>query len=128
MSDDFSCESSVAPKLIFSCSGSSDVGELADKAARKMTVQGIGKMFCLAGVGGRVSGIMKSTEAAPAILVIDGFPLNCSKKCLEEAEFKEFFHLQVEDLGMTKGETAVIDDNIDKILTKGKEIFKGNSK
>ena len=35
--------------LIFPCSGGSDVGELSDRAARKMAKCGQAKMFCLAG-------------------------------------------------------------------------------
>ena len=54
------CSCSSAPKLIFSCSGAADVGELADQAARRLTREGSGKMFCLAGIGGQVEGIIKS--------------------------------------------------------------------
>ena len=43
-----------ASKLIFACSGAADVGKIADLSARKLTEDGVGKMFCLAGVGGRV--------------------------------------------------------------------------
>jgi len=67
-------------KLIFSCSGAADVGELADQAARKLNREGAGKMFCLAGIGGQVSGIVKTTEAATSILAIDGCALECAKK------------------------------------------------
>ena len=66
------CACSAAPKLIFSCSGAADVGEVADRAARELTRKGEGKMFCLAGIGGRVSGIMATTQAAARILAIDG--------------------------------------------------------
>ena len=69
---------SAAPKLIFSCSGAADLGAIADQAARKLSREGVGKMFCLAGVGGRVSGIMKTTEAAGERLVIDGCALDCA--------------------------------------------------
>ncbi|NCB27958.1 MAG: zinc-binding protein [Bacteroidia bacterium] len=113
------CECSSAPKLIFSCSGAADVGAVADQAARKLTRDGVGVMFCLAGVGGRVSGIMKTTEAAQAILAIDGCPLNCTKKCLEEAGFVDFKHLQLADIGMNKGETAVNEENIAKAAEQG---------
>ncbi len=62
-------------------------------------------MFCLAGIGGRVSGIMKTTEAAVSILAIDGCPLDCAKKSLEEAGFKKVNHLRLSDLGFEKGQT-----------------------
>lgn len=106
-------------KLIFACSGAADVGAVADQAARKMTRDGNGKMFCLAGVGGRVGGIMKTTEAADAILAIDGCPLNCVKSRLEQAGFTKFSHLQLADLGMEKGKTAVSEDNIAKAAAQG---------
>ncbi|MCP4745239.1 MAG: zinc-binding protein [Desulfobacteraceae bacterium] len=118
MSTNCKCECSAAPRLIFACSGAADVGAVADQVARKMTRDGIGKMFCLAGIGARVSGILKTTEAAQAILAIDGCPLDCAKKSLEEAGFTNFKHLQLTQVGMTKGETDVNDDNIEKAAAR----------
>lgn len=113
------CACSGGSKLIFSCSGAADVGEVADHAARKLRDDGVGMMFCLAGVGGRVSGIMKTTEAADAILAIDGCPLNCVKNCLEQAGFAEFEHLQLADLGLAKGSTSVDDSSVGKVAEAG---------
>jgi uncharacterized metal-binding protein len=118
------CSCSAAPTLIFACSGSSDVGELADRAARKMTKENIGKMFCLAGIGGKVSGMIKSTEAASSVLVIDGCPLSCGKKTLEQAGLNNFSHLQLSEIGMVKGKTQVSDENIEKIITKASSLIK----
>jgi uncharacterized metal-binding protein len=115
-----SCACSAGPKLIFSCSGAADVGALADQTARKLTKEGAGKMFCLAGIGGRVSGIMKSTEAASSILAIDGCALDCTKKSLEEAGFKQFNHLRLADLGFEKGKTEVDAGAIAKVIQKAK--------
>ncbi len=115
-----SCACGVAPKLIFSCSGAADVGHLSDLASRKLSADGVGKMFCLAGVGGRVSGIMATTEAASAILAIDGCPLNCTRKTLEEAGFKGFAHLCLADMGMEKGKTPATPENVDKVATRGR--------
>ncbi len=114
------CACNTAPKLIFSCSGAADVGALADQAARKLTKEGAGKMFCLAGIGGRVSGIMKSTEAAASILAIDGCALDCTKKSLEEAGFKQFNHIRLADLGFEKGKTEVDAESIAKVTLKAK--------
>ncbi len=112
MSNESQCACGVAPKLIFACSGAADVGAVADQAARKLTRDGVGKMYCLAGIGGRVSGTVKSTESASAILAIDGCPVNCAKHCLEEAGFADFVHLQLADLGMGKGQTLISDENV----------------
>ena len=126
MSADKNCECSTAPKLIFACSGAADVGEIADHAARKMSENGTGKMFCLAGVGGRVPGIMKFTEAAAAILAIDGCPLNCVRNCLEQAGFTNFQHLQLADVGMEKGKTPVTEETIAHAAAKGVELMPGD--
>lgn len=119
MAEEKSCSCGAAPKLIFSCSGGADVGALADQAARKMTQDGVGRMFCLAGIGGRVSGIVKTTEAAQAILAIDGCPLNCTKKCLEEAGFSVFEHLTLTELGFQKGESPANEANIARVVQVG---------
>jgi uncharacterized metal-binding protein len=110
------------PKLIFACSGAADVGEVADRAARELTENGLGKMFCLAGVGGRVAGIMKKTGDASDILAIDGCELDCARNTLEQAGFTRFKHLRVTDLGMEKGKTSATEENIVKVVVKGKEL------
>ena len=107
---------SGAPRLIFACSGAADVGAIADQAARKLTQEGVGKMFCLAGVGGRVSGIMKTTEATEERLVIDGCALDCARSCLEEAGFREYVHVRVTDLDMEKGKSPATDDRIIRVM------------
>ena len=106
----------AAPKLIFSCSGAADVGEISDRAARRLSAEGAGKMFCLAGVGGRVSGIMASTRSAQSILAIDGCPLDCARKTLEEAGFEHFAHVQLNDLGMEKGKSPATEDRITQVV------------
>jgi uncharacterized metal-binding protein len=123
MAEQNSCICSGGPKLIFACSGAADVGAIADQAARKLTREGIGKMFCLAGIGGRIDGIMKTTESASAILAIDGCPLNCVKACLEKAGFSTYQHLQLADMGLEKGKSPVTEDTINKVAAKGKEML-----
>jgi uncharacterized metal-binding protein len=82
--------------------------------------EGVGKMFCLAGIGGRVSGILETTKAAAAILAIDGCPLDCARKTLEEADFTQFEHLRLSDLGMEKGKSPATEDLVDKVVSRGR--------
>jgi len=111
------------PTLIFACSGAADVGEISDCAARNMSRDGAGKMFCLAGIGGRIEGIMKMTGTASEILAIDGCELDCVKNCMQKAGFKQFEHFRVTDLGLEKGKAAINNENIAKVAAKGKEIL-----
>lgn len=123
MAEKCGCACSAAPKLIFPCSGAADVGAVADQAARKLTRDGAGKMFCLAGVGGRVPGIMATTEAAARILAIDGCPLNCVRNTLDQAGLTKYEHLQMADLGFEKGKTPVTEQAIAKVAAKGAELL-----
>ena len=41
------------PALVFVCSGAADVGELTDRAARKLHADGLAAMSCQASVGAR---------------------------------------------------------------------------
>jgi len=59
-------------------------------------------MFCLAGIGGHVSGIVESTRAARRILAIDGCPVQCAKKTLEHAGFQVSDPVRVTDAGIEK--------------------------
>ena len=119
------CSCSVAPKLVFPCSGASDVGGLADRAARQMTVKQTGKMYCLAGIGGRVEGILANTKAAGRVLVIDGCPQECARKTMELAGFKNFQHLKLAELGFEKGMTRVTAARIREVAARGAQLVAG---
>jgi uncharacterized metal-binding protein len=114
---------SGGPTLIFACSGAADVGQIADQAARKLSRDGAGRMFCMTGIGGRISGIMKTTESASKILAIDGCQLNCAKNTLEQAGFNKFEHLQLADLGLEKCNSPVTEENVSKVVARGKEML-----
>lgn len=112
-----------ASRLVFACSGAADVGKIADLTARKLTEEGAGKMFCLAGVGGRVKAIMEGTKAAQAILAIDGCPLHCARNTLLQAGFKKFEHLCLADMGMVKGKTPPTEQAVAKAAKRGKSML-----
>jgi uncharacterized metal-binding protein len=113
------CSCSSAPKFVFPCSGASDVGGLSDQAARQMSKDGTGKMYCLSGIGGRVEGIMANTRAAARVLVIDGCDQECARKTMELAGFKGFQHLKLAAVGFKKGETPVTPARIREVADKG---------
>jgi uncharacterized metal-binding protein len=114
---------SGGPTLIFSCSGAADVGEISDRAARKLSKEGAGAMFCLAGLGGNVEPIMKKTASASKILAIDGCALDCVKLCLENTGFENFIHLRVTDLDLEKGKSPANEENINRVTVKAAEMI-----
>ena len=130
MSDN-SCMCQEAGVLIFPCSGGSDVGELADRVARRMARCGQAKMFCLAGVGAHVPGMIESTKAANKLIAIDGCRVQCSKKILEHAGFDPV-SFNLKDLGFEKGKTKVDEENTEKAASqisggKVEKTISGNS-
>jgi uncharacterized metal-binding protein len=88
--------------LIFCCAGSSNVGQIANRAAVTLAQQGVGRYFCLAGIGGHVSGMIESTKAGKMLIAIDGCPVGCAKKTLEHTGFNIDEYVQVTDLGIEK--------------------------
>jgi len=118
MSENNICSRNTGEKLIFACSGAADVGQITDLAARRLTQKGSGRMFCAAGIAGRVSGIIETTKAAAKILAMDGCNLDCVKKSLELAGFNDFYHLRLTDLALEKGKSPATDDNIEKVVDK----------
>jgi len=100
MEDKCLCEQNEI--LIFSCAGSSNVGQTANQAAIRLTQDGLGRYFCLAGIGGHVSGMIESTKAGKMIIAIDGCPVACAKRTLDHAGFNIDEYVQVTELGIEK--------------------------
>ena len=104
-------------RLVFPCSGAADVGGIADQVGRKITMEGLGRMYCLAGIGGHVEGILETTKQAEAIFTIDGCPVACATKALEHAGFRPRA-ISLKELGFVKGESPASDANIEAAFVK----------
>jgi uncharacterized metal-binding protein len=91
--------------LILACSGGSNVGQLTNQAALELTREGRGKMFCLAGLGGDIAGIIKTVREAGetgGVIVLDGCALGCAKAIMERAGLPLGTYLVATDLGIEK--------------------------
>jgi uncharacterized metal-binding protein len=120
-----SCNCSGTSTLIFSCSGAADVGELADRVSRKLTRDGSGKLYCLAGLGAELDNFIATTKESSRILAIDGCPVDCAKKVLQKNGFTDVEFLRITDLGYVKGKTAVTESIIDAVTTQASDLLKG---
>ncbi len=117
------CLCSVLPGLVFSCSGASDVGEIADRATRRLEERGTAPMACLTGIAGRVSDVVTSAQAAEKLLVIDGCIQHCGKRCLEEAGFSDLLHLCLSDLNLEKGTSPVTDERVNRVSDQARKVL-----
>jgi uncharacterized metal-binding protein len=88
--------------MLLACSGASNVGQLANQAAIELTQEGFGKMFCLAGIGGDLSGFVQSAKDTPQMIAIDGCDVGCAKEILEKTEIPLKEYLVLTSLGIDK--------------------------
>jgi uncharacterized metal-binding protein len=120
------CGCGKAPKLIFPCSGAADTGEIADRAARRLSAARIGRMSCLAGLGGKIDDIIETVQMALSVLAIDGCPTDCARKTLENAGITGFLHLRITDMGMEKGHSPVSNEKVIRVAEKGAELLESS--
>lgn len=111
------------PRLIFSCSGAADVGEVADRAARQLSRSGVGQMYCLSAVGSGNPAPLEKARAASAVLVIDACPGACASAVIKRAGIAGFSRVQLSELGMCKGSTPASAENIDAVVAAAREVF-----
>ncbi len=109
MAQNTCCTAGEQQIMLLSCSGGSNVGQLANQAAVELTQEGYGKMFCLAGIGGRLSGFMQSTKDVPTMVSIDGCQVGCAKAILELAEVPVKHYLVLTDEGIEKNKNFNLD-------------------
>ncbi|NLO04211.1 MAG: zinc-binding protein [candidate division WS1 bacterium] len=102
------CSCGGAITMILACSGGSNVGQISNEVARKLTVDNKGVMFCLAGLGGDVEPLIERTKSAGRVLVIDGCPVACAKKTLERHGIEHEW-LELTSLGIEKCPSLELD-------------------
>lgn len=91
---------------VLSCSGACDVGHISDLVARKLSKEGVRKMNCLAVVGAGINNSIETFKKSK-LLVIDGCPIDCGKKIMDQAGIEKYTYLRITDLGFEKGKTTV---------------------
>ncbi len=88
--------------LVYSCSGCSNVAQLANTLAVRLDRAGLAEMSCIAGVGGRVASLVSKANSGRPILALDGCKLQCVRGCLDQHEVQADVHLILSDLGLKK--------------------------
>ena len=87
---------------MYSCSGCSNVAQLANSLALRLDRQGLAEMSCIAGVGGGVAALINKAKSGRPILALDGCPLQCVKGCLAQHAIDPDTHLILSQYGLRK--------------------------
>ena len=110
--------------MLLPCSGGSNVGQLSNQAAVELTQEGFGKMFCLAGIGGQLSGFVQSAKDVPEMVVIDGCSVGCAKACLQNADVPFQKYLVLTDLDLEKNKDFNLKrDELDRVKQSIRALF-----
>lgn len=99
------CLCSSAEYVVIACSGACYLGEVTDLVARKLRDNKIRKMNCLAAVGAGVKPTIDMFKEAN-LLLLDGCPIDCGKKILDNAGITNYKYLRMTDLGFIKGKNT----------------------
>ncbi len=113
-----SCCSVNGPRLVLSCSGGSNVGQIANSAAMELDKQGKAQMYCLIGVAAHLGGMVDSAKAASGIIAIDGCQVACAKAALDHLQIPYTQHIVVTDLDIKKNHLFKwTDDQVNKVVS-----------
>lgn len=97
------------PPLVYSCSGCSSAAQMANHLALRLDRDGAAEMSCIAGVGGGVTGLVRTAQSGRRILALDGCVLKCVSACLSRAGVHADTHLVLSDYGVKKRQHADFD-------------------
>jgi uncharacterized metal-binding protein len=95
--------------LVYSCSGCSSAAQMANHLALRLDRAGAAEMSCIAGVGGGVTGLVRTVQSGRRILALDGCVLKCAAACLANAGVVADTHLVLSDYGVKKRRHADFD-------------------
>ena len=96
------CECKAEEVVLLPCSGGSNCGQIANEVAVKLTGEGVGYIYCLAGIGAHIKGMVESARSAKRIVALDGCDVACAKKTIEHAGLLVTDWVCVTDEGIAK--------------------------
>lgn len=81
--------------LVYSCSGCSNVAQLANDIAIRLRDEGYAQMSCIVGVGAGVKPLVLEAKKDRPIIAIDGCSLKCSYHCLKNLNISVEQHVEI---------------------------------
>jgi uncharacterized metal-binding protein len=117
------CSCQGGTVIVYSCSGNANLGQACNELAQRLMERGVGRMGCLAGVGGHLPNMVMSAQSADEVIVLDGCQMGCALRIIEQAGAKASIHLVATEIGLakkngkryTEDEVKVLDDELTKL-------------
>jgi len=99
---DVTCECKAEDIIFLPCSGGSNCGQITNQVAVKLDEEGVGRIYCLAGIGAHVDGMVESSKGVKRIVALDGCQVACAKETIEHAGLKVTDWICVTEEGIEK--------------------------
>lgn len=100
-----------ADRLIFCCSGASNVGVLSFQATIRLAQEGFGVFSCIAGIGSKNPPMIRAAQSAGERVVIDGCPVGCARTIMDANLIPIDRYVVVTELGIDKNHGFDIEDS-----------------
>ena len=117
------CSNEEKVRLLYSCSGAADVGQIADLTARRLDEEEWGGMSCLSGIGADLSGFIESAKEAENI-ILDGCPVGCGRKMFESRGLP-FTEIVMTQQGLVKGSAPATPEVVERMAETVKTVVAG---
>jgi len=118
------CTCKAEEITILPCSGGSNCGQIANQAAVNLDTLGVGRIYCLAGIGAHINGMIESVRGAKRIVALDGCQVACAKKTIEHAGLKVTDWICVTDEGISKSHNLLLEQaDIEFITQRTRELL-----
>ncbi len=122
-----SCDCNSGIKIIYSCSGAADVGELADRAVRQLRKDVVAQGSCIAAIGADLSGYVQSAKGADMVIAVDGCSVGCTRLNLEKIGVTPVA-IDITGLGYKKGESPFSEQLLSSVVNDIKKVLSGDVK
>lgn len=124
MEPPITCECRAEEIILLPCAGGSNCGQIANQAAVELDRARVGRIYCLAGIGAHIAGMVESARSAKRIVALDGCEVACAKKTIEHAGLPVTDWICLTREGIEKNhEFDLGRDQIDLIVRRTKELL-----
>ena len=116
------CECKAEEIVLLPCAGGSNCGQITNRVAVKLDEEGVGRIYCLAGIAAHIDGMVESAKGAKKIVALDGCNVAYAKKTIEHAGLKVTDWICVTEEGVEKNhQFKLASEEIDLIARRTKE-------
>lgn len=126
MTSEVTCECQAEQVTLLPCAGGSNCGQIANDVAVRLTREGVGQIYCLAGIGAHIEGMVESVRRSERIVAVDGCEVACARKTIEHAGLPVTDWICVTREGIEKNhEFDLAAEQVDLIVQRTRESLAG---